>query len=103
MAKAQYKDLTINDFKGYAKVPSAKRSWAVKLIEDFLAQSKDAVIGIEFETEEETRSRQLAINKALRDNDDLNGKAKVCKRGNALYIERVGAKGTRGKSKNDAE
>lgn len=88
MAAQKYKELKFSDFKEYKKVPPQK-SWAVRVVEQFLEESDAPVIGIELASEEEAKNRQLSLNKAIRDNENLTGRAKTAKRGTSIYIERI--------------
>ena len=84
MPEAKYKDISLSDFKEFDQVPP-HRTWSVKLIEDFLAQSKYPVIGKEMETEEEVKNRILTINASIR-KLGLTDKVGAKKQGTSLFI-----------------
>lgn len=84
MAEAKYKDISLSDFTEFEKVPPY-RTWSVKLIEDFMAQSKYPVIGKELDTEEEVKNRVLTLNASIR-KLGLTKEVGVKKQGKSLFL-----------------
>lgn len=90
MAGKKYPDLTFKDFKGYDSVPPAKESWAAKALRQYLASGETKAFGMEFDTEEETKSRLNAFTRARRENPkEFEGKVAIKRRGNGVYVQRM--------------
>lgn len=78
----------LDGFKAVDSIPPAVRSsWATKALSQFL-DGDDTIIACEYESDKAAISKQASLTKAAK-SSPYDGKVKVHRRANVIYLERL--------------
>ena len=67
--------------------PATRSSWATRVLAQFLEET-DRIIACKFDSDKVAISKQASLNKAVQ-SEAYKGKAKIHRRGDTIYIEKL--------------